>query len=135
MPSIPIYPPSQASDSASSNVPNLPQTIQTPSGLALLEIQGTIHRSSSVAQDVNAALEVGKLIFTDNSSRVYLYVGKHQRMTGDVKKLAKPVAVLRRRTGGEEGEEALEVAEIIKWKILFASRPEPVGGGHGAEDG
>lgn len=58
-------------------------------------------------------------------------------MTGEVKKLAKPLAILRRRDGGggAEGErrgtgagEELEVAEIVRFKVLFASRPEPVGG-------
>ena len=71
--------------------------------------------------------------------KVYLYVGKHQRLTGEVKKLNKALAVLRRREhvgdeddvgdgGTEQGEmgEELEIAEIVRWKILFAGRPEPV---------
>lgn len=70
--------------------------------------------------------------------RVYLYVGQHQRLTGEVKKLPKPLAVIRRReirTDGLEngevdaagGEDELEIVEIVRWKILFSSRPEPVG--------
>ena len=99
--------------------------------------------------------------------RVYLYVGRHQRLTGEVKRLGKPLAVLRKRgtrgeggggggeeedekekeekeadegamEGGDEGttgegrgsgmaEEALEVVEVVQFKILFTSRPEPVG--------
>lgn len=64
--------------------------------------------------------------------RVHFYVGPHQRMTGEVKKLGKPVAVIRRRQNGEgqEGEaerEELEIVEVVKHKIVFASRPEPVG--------
>lgn len=68
--------------------------------------------------------------------RVYLYVGQHQRLTGEVKKLAKAIAVVRRKVGleggmeGEDGEgkgkEELEVVEIVKHKIVFGSRPEPV---------
>jgi chromosome transmission fidelity protein 8 len=74
-------------------------------------------------------------------NKVYLYVGKHQRLTGEVKKLGKPVGVLRKRTTAnnmdektdmknekrpkETGEE-LEILEIVKVKILFAGRPEPV---------
>ena len=90
--------------------------------------------------------------------RVYLYVGKHQRLTGEVKILPKAIAVVRRRergastvtatatdvmeldgqetaaAKGEEGEESrsseqLEIVEIVRYKILFAGRPEPVGGG------
>lgn len=94
---------------------------------------------------------VGRLIFpdydpADNSKtgwmkRVYLYVGKHQRLTGEVKKLPKALAVIRRRgdreestmdVDGDEGEgeervEQLEVVEIVKYKIIFSIRPEPVG--------
>ena len=77
--------------------------------------------------------------------RVYLYVGQHQRLTGEVKKLAKPMAVIRRRdvrngdtgsgdwegepgvrSGGGDGEE-LEIVDIVRWKVVFSSRPEPVG--------
>lgn len=71
-----------------------------------------------------------------------MYVGKHQRLTGEVKKLPKPMAVIRKRLvqdedqsaepgqdtveGDGKGEE-LEIVEIVKWKILFSLRPEPVG--------
>ena len=65
---------------------------------------------------------------------VWLYVGKHQRLTGEVKKLPKAVGVVRKRDsvgkGGEKGEgdgEELEVVEIVEWKVVFSSRPEPVG--------
>ena len=74
--------------------------------------------------------------------RVHLYVGKHQRLTGEVKKLVNPMALIRRRSEaekgegamdlekeveGKEGEEELEIVEVVRWKILFSSRPEPVG--------
>ena len=61
--------------------------------------------------------------------RVHLYVGRHQRLTGEVKKLPNPVAVMRKRDSREatsEGNE-LEIAEIVYFKIIFSSRPEPVG--------
>lgn len=76
--------------------------------------------------------------------RVYLYVGDNQRMVGECKKLGKPFAVLRRKEDGEatdavmggaedeaaakEGEE-LEIVEVVKHKLVFSGRPEPVGGG------
>ncbi|MCJ1294806.1 hypothetical protein MMC34_006364 [Xylographa carneopallida] len=87
--------------------------------------------------------EVGRLVFPDyNSSspaednswhkKVYLYVGKHQRLTGEVKKLLKPLAVVRRRMKEQgyqrkEQEDELEVVEIVNWKVVFSNRPEPVG--------
>lgn len=162
MPSVPLYPrPAAASCELNSNP--LPQLLQTPSGIAILELQGTINVPSPSEEDLSGAdtdvaresetvfeTEIGKLMFPDYSplnpddtkwmKRVYLYAGKYQRMTGEVKKLAKPLAVIRRRqkqsgtmntsqekqSPGQDGDE-LEIVEIIKYKILFPSRPEPVG--------
>jgi chromosome transmission fidelity protein 8 len=61
--------------------------------------------------------------------RVYFYIGKHQRLTGEVKPLLKAMAVLARKEGSEGGEggEELVVKEIVRFKIVFSSRPEPVG--------
>ncbi|KAG5917226.1 hypothetical protein E4U61_002906 [Claviceps capensis] len=124
----------------------LPQLIQTPSGLALIELQGEFnlpHRSSE--QSCNDGVEIGQIDFPDYvpdaegtawMKCVHLHVGHNQRLTGEVKKLPKAIAVIRRRanrmlensagTYMEEGEH-LEVVEIVRHKILFSSRPEPVG--------
>jgi chromosome transmission fidelity protein 8 len=63
-------------------------------------------------------------------------------MTGECKKLGKPLGLVRKRErpdrdramGGmdvEEGskEEELEIVEVVRYKIVFSNRPEPVGGG------
>lgn len=89
---------------------------------------------------------IGRIVFPDMQTeddkkdptkfkRVYLYIGKHQRLTGEVKKLLKPLGIIRRRdpslresdtaNGDWEGEE-LEIVDIVRWKILFSARPEPV---------
>lgn len=85
--------------------------------------------------------------------KVWLYVG-HQRMLGEVKKLPKALGVVGRKgilekqgedggddamnldtavssSGGDEQSkvEELEILEVVKWKIVFSSRPEPVGEG------
>jgi chromosome transmission fidelity protein 8 len=75
-----------------------------------------------------------------------LYVGKGQRMTGECKKLGKPLGVARLVGKGEDTEmgdvdggeeagagEALEIVEVVRYKIVFSSRPEPVG--KGVEEG
>lgn len=62
--------------------------------------------------------------------RVYFFAGKHQRLTGEVRKLAKPLAVLTKAEDAEgegEGGEALKVQEVVRYKIVFSQRPEPVG--------
>ncbi|RAL09726.1 uncharacterized protein BO97DRAFT_374133 [Aspergillus homomorphus CBS 101889] len=148
MPSITLHP--RASRSPS-RVPNpLPQLLQTPSGLALLELQGTINipsqdeatTSSAEAPDASVfETPIGKLMFPDYSpqdpaddtawmKRVYLYVGRYQRITGEVKKLPKPLAIVQRRAkpAGSAGDDAdeLEVVEVVRYKIYFKSRPEPV---------
>ncbi|KAM3084384.1 hypothetical protein ACMFMG_001510 [Clarireedia jacksonii] len=141
----------------------LPKLLQTPSGLALLELQGTINlpQHNIVDDDTINVQEsqghmqqtsIGRLIFPGYDAqnpddlkwmkRVYLYVGKHQRLTGEVKKLPKAFAIIRKcnttatSTGDHdtsmEGSESgtadeLEIVEIVKWKILFSTRPEPVG--------
>jgi chromosome transmission fidelity protein 8 len=139
----------------------LPHVIHTPTGLALLEIQGTINLPAhddegAISTESHAGVKtqetpIGRLVFpeydaADQSStawmkRVYLYVGKHQRLTGEVKKLPKAIAVIRKRKGEDSGQrnadagvresgeqtEELEVVEIVKYKILFSTRPEPVG--------
>jgi chromosome transmission fidelity protein 8 len=162
MSEIPIYPQSRALAAQPQSHPNpLPELLQTPGGLALLEMQGTINlpahkeqksdfqnpnggnaSSDDSAQDI----PIGRLMFPDYHpdtqapgstawmKRVYLYVGKHQRLTGEVKKLPKAIAVIRRRrvedvdeVAGEDRPEELEVVEIVKYKLLFSQRPEPVG--------
>lgn len=121
----------------------LPSFLRTPTGLALLEIQGTLHLPPSSPNE--ATSPVGKLIFPHYDPHdvtgskawmktVHLYVGKHQRLTGEVQKLPKAVAVIRKREvefgdvdGGRAGEDELEILEIVEWKVVFSSRPEPVG--------
>ncbi len=159
---IPLHTSSTASRPEGDVRNPLPQLLQTPSGLALLEMQGTINLPNHGDEDSFTSTEIhgnttaqetpiGRLVFPlydhqDASStawmkRVYMYVGKHQRLTGEVKKLPKAIAVIRKRTDGlhqrngneglgEEGQDGsndeLEIVEIVKYKILFSSRPEPV---------
>ncbi|RDA84035.1 hypothetical protein CP532_6521 [Ophiocordyceps camponoti-leonardi (nom. inval.)] len=110
----------------------LPQLLQTPSGLALLELQGSVNLP---AESASSSVQMGRLEFPDDApggesstSRVHLYVGQHQRLTGEVKKLPKALAVVRRRHHHDNQEDAdLEVVEIVKHKLVFSNRPEPVG--------
>ena len=124
----------------------LPQLLQTPPGLAILEIQGTINLPPPTPSESTSS--VGQLVFPHYDPNdvtgskawmktVHLYVGRNQRLTGEVKKLPKAIAVLRKREGGGmegssdgaelERTEELEMVEIVEWKVLFPSRPEPVG--------
>ncbi|KAK0635034.1 Ctf8-domain-containing protein [Bombardia bombarda] len=159
-PTIKLHPRPAAAASIDHTNDNLPKLLQTPAGLALLELQGTINVPEPDDDDVDMngatssseeGVQVGQLIFPDYRpdsilggestawmKRVYMYIGQHQRLMGEVKKLPKPLAVVRRRERegaegkeGEEGEEDLEVVEIVKYKIVFSQRPEPVTGSKG----
>lgn len=156
MPSIKLHTrPSEPVATATATSPSypvhnpFPPLLQTPSGLALLELQGTINvpspengqsegsGDSPTSSSSAATFEtpVGKLLFPDYSpqdpddtkwmKRAYLYVGRYQRMTGEVKKLPRPIAVLQKRPGSVEAEE-LEIVEIVRYKVFFKNRPEPV---------
>ncbi|KAF1934665.1 hypothetical protein EJ02DRAFT_179822 [Clathrospora elynae] len=131
MPSIPLHLPSPSTAPCSLENP-LPHLFHTPSGLALLELQGTIHFPAPTSTS-QLSTQVGKLVFplynpdindpsdTKWMKRVYLYVGKGQRMTGECKKLGKPIGVMRKR-------KKLEIVEVVRYKIVFSARPEPISG-------
>ncbi|KAK3902793.1 putative Ctf8 [Staphylotrichum tortipilum] len=146
-----IHPPSRAPQQ--SLFPNpLPPLLHTPTGLALLELQGTINLPPfppDTPTSSSPPIPIGRLHFPDYHppqptpgsdetgekkaageegpwmKRVWMYVGGHQRLQGEVKRLPRAVGVLRRRGGGEE----LEVVEVVRYKVVFSGRPEPVGAG------
>jgi len=142
MPSITLHPTPLSTPSTTTNP--LPPLLQTPLGLAILEIQGSLNipASSSTSE---TSLQIGSLSFPLLAAsqdggvsegpwmkKVWLFVGRNQRLTGEVRKLGKPVGVVRRRVGGENekegrgegGEEELEIVEIVRWKLFFGARPE-----------
>ncbi|KAI0884661.1 uncharacterized protein GGS22DRAFT_164051 [Annulohypoxylon maeteangense] len=150
--SVRLHPRKPGGEVTSSNP--LPQLIQTPSGLAILELQGTINlpENHENGEGISQEIAVGRLVFPDYHpetqdpsstywmKRVHLYVGEHQRLTGEVKKLPKAMAIIKKRASPEEDvdmnegnsettTEDLEVVEIVKYKIVFSQRPEPVGTG------
>ncbi|KAH7392694.1 chromosome transmission fidelity protein 8 [Pyrenochaeta sp. MPI-SDFR-AT-0127] len=169
MPSITLHPPARSPSTASGLENPLPQLLHTPSGLAILEVQGTFHFPASD----QSFTQVGKFVFpfynpllndpsdTKWMKRVYLYVGKGQRMTGECKKLAKPIGIIRKREKRSDGkgedvdmggvgeedlgrleedddvekvqDEELEIVEVVKYKIVFSARPEPISGVEEAE--
>ncbi|KAK0674560.1 Ctf8-domain-containing protein [Cercophora samala] len=143
--SVSLHPPTTPTSPAGVASSPLPQLLRTPHGLALLELQGTINLPQS--SEAGRLIEIGQLVFPDYvegetkaeeggwMKKVYMYIGQHQKLFGEVKKLPSAVAVVRRRRrrqdgdgdgDGGKGEEELEVVEIVKWKLVFSGRPEPV---------
>lgn len=130
----------------------LPSLLQTPAGLAIIEIQGTIHaplpqlqtdgEDTDTPPQMVTQTPVGRLEFplfdaaSDDKSegpwmkKVHLYIGQNQRLNGEIKKLSKPLAVIANQTKSEAGLDIpveLQIVEVVRYKILFSSRPEPVG--------
>ncbi|KAH6623043.1 Ctf8-domain-containing protein [Chaetomium tenue] len=152
---IPLHPRPSPTTTSTTTPPQpppqnpLPTLLQTPSGLALLELQGTINLPPTPFTPSQASspppVPIGRLLFPDYipggdstawMKRAWLFVGENQRLQGEVKKLPRAVAVLRRRGGrgveggdgdGDVNGEELEVVEVVKYKVVFSSRPEPVG--------
>ena len=144
---VTIHPKRDASPTSSTALPSL---VQTPAGLALLELQGSFNfpepelddDGSPLAHPDQEPVHVGRIEFPDYDAaaraaatadpkasaawvrRVQFYVGPNQRLTGEVKKLPRPLAVVRRQPGG--GDSDLEVVEVIHYKLLFSNRPEPM---------
>lgn len=146
MPSVTLYPPSPNRNRDQLQLDNpLPHLLQTPSGLAILELQGTINMpnfpeiTNSEPGSTRTDTLIGRIVFPEYHKddapdskawmkKVYLYVGRHQRLTGEVRKLNNPIAVIRKRvTVGNTDKEELDITEIVDYKIIFSSRPEPVG--------
>lgn len=160
MPSIPIH---HHLPSTTTSTP-LPSLFRTPNGLAILELQASINTDDTDTNHNNAhdhdhdyhspnaqaptfETPIGKLMFPDYSpltsaddttwmKRVYLYVGRYQRMSGEVKKLGNPIAVVRKTSSDStsiststEDTEELEIVDVVRYKIAFKNRPEPVNDG------
>ncbi|KAA8910690.1 chromosome transmission fidelity protein 8 [Sphaerosporella brunnea] len=148
MPSIPLHL-SPAAPPNSTSPPNpLPPLLHTPLGTALLELQGSFHFPiSPPTTTATTTTSIGTLEFPpdfgDGNKKVWMYVGANQRLTGELRRAEPPLGVLRRRTekmevememeSGSESErerwhgEELEIVEVVRWKLVFAQRPEPVG--------
>jgi chromosome transmission fidelity protein 8 len=136
MPSVPLHAPF-AFPPKNSDLPNpLPPVLRTPVGLAIIEIQGSLH--TPPPSSPSGSTPIGQLVFPLYEPaapaediawmrKVHLYVGRHQRLTGEVRKLGegKCVGVVRKVDGREEG---LEIVDVVRYKILFRGRPEPVDG-------
>lgn len=140
-------------DADNNNV--LPSVLHTPSGLALIEIQGKIHignrpliqsaldlqhltdedTEDQCSIDSGQQKKLGTVEFLDNGKDVCLVIGKHQRLRGKISELKTPLAVLKLNAGDETGSaeqqgdgdiRTIPILEVIKYKILFNLRPEPV---------
>ncbi|KAI6781820.1 chromosome transmission fidelity protein 8 [Emericellopsis cladophorae] len=140
-------------DTKASTASPLPTLLKTPGGLALLDLQGTInHPKQPNGEPLIGDFSFGRLEFPEYDpdsviggtawmKRVFLYVGEYQRLNGEVKKLVKPFAIVGKkqqqqqqqeaaRGEGEGKEDELEIIDIVKYKLLFSGRPEPVGTEH-----
>lgn len=153
--------------SSAQDILNKPSTndndlIFTPYGLMLLEIQGELNLPNEFPQgqpktdedheylnnfitinEIQHAVKFGNLVFDEkDNSKVTLYIGKSQRLLGNVVKLSTPLAVLRIPLKNEDEmtvdsnndnvnkfkqeEELIKLVDIVKAKVIFKQRPLPI---------
>lgn len=125
-----------------------PPIIETPSGIALLEIQGTINindraLTAGSVSDLSNGLDnfnpylrrkIGKIDFSNHENgEIVMEVDEHQRLRGKITKLKQPLGLLKlnkdddNTVGNDENAEIeIPIVEIITHKVVFATRPEPL---------
>ncbi|VDM34654.1 unnamed protein product [Hydatigera taeniaeformis] len=85
----------------------------------LIELQGELIDKTGGCLDGKV---VGDLHFTLQNEPVFI-IGHHV-LRGEVVELAKPLAVLQRRQDITEAE--VVITAVIRKKLLFRSRPDPI---------
>lgn len=130
-------------------VTTLPSVLQTPSGLILVEVQGTIHVGAHTlvsteglglnSQSENAPAEeksvrfLGTFDFSQvEKKEITLVIDEHQCLRGKITKLKAPLAVLkmdnatRDGDGGTSDQISIPIMGLIESKVVFSTRPEPI---------
>lgn len=100
------------------HVEHVPELIRTPSGMAIVEIQGEVV-SHTLKEGTR---RVGTIEFSGNTA-VMVIDGK-QRMRGSIKKLDKPLGMLKM---DPLNRDQVDLVEIVTHKVSFTDIPEPVG--------
>lgn len=136
----------------------LSSLITTPYGLALLEIQGELnlpHTKPDIpldellpqdqekmknfvkVDDIYDAVKFGHLQFDDKDQlKVTLFIGKSQRLIGNVVKLDVPLGVLKvplKQKSVEDSDNVdmdqdheIQMIDIVRAKMIFKQRPLPI---------
>lgn len=124
----------------------VPSILKTPTGLLLIEVQGTLHigqkalvSSGSLGLDANETVSkashdlIGVFDFSElekGGKEIVLNVDRHQRLRGKVVKLKDPIAIVRTdavsdSTNPDEAPE-IPIIDIVEFKAVFSNMPEPV---------
>lgn len=108
---------STSHDAIHSSVPTTTSTITTANEAKEREKEeGHDEEEEDDGDDAVQQTNIGRLVFPDYKAgsspdemswtkRVYLYVGMHQRLTGEVKKLPKALAIVRKKRRKSETRE------------------------------
>lgn len=130
------------------NIGNIivPSILKTPTGLLLIEVQGTLHigqkalvSSGSLGLDANETVSkashdlIGVFDFSElekGGKEIVLNVDQHQRLRGKIVKLKDPIAILRTdaisdSTNPDEPPE-IPIVDIVEFKAVFSNMPEPI---------
>ncbi|CCF56981.1 hypothetical protein KAFR_0B06840 [Kazachstania africana CBS 2517] len=109
---------------------NRQTSIITPLGNTLLEIQGDLELPH-VVNDTddrfdrykdNDTVRFGLLSIDDEKKTATLFIGKKQRLLGNIVALDPPLGILQ----FHHEEQKVEMVDIIEYKIYFKDRPLPI---------
>ncbi|EGW32087.1 uncharacterized protein SPAPADRAFT_50681 [Spathaspora passalidarum NRRL Y-27907] len=141
---------SQAKDILNSDgqlLPHQDNLISTPLGLTILEIQGELNLPTHVpnvaitesnreyienfikVDEIYDAVKFGRLEIDADETKVTLFIGKSQRLIGNIVKLDHPLAVLRvpvKTDDMTDDDEKIRLVDIVKKKMIFKQRPLPI---------
>lgn len=128
-------------------------------GLVLIEIQGTINKPTELPGNFaphdfveisggKYAVKIGKLkleIFSldgenatkhqkHDTKKIELLIGKNQKLVGEIRKLEKPLGVMKFPAADVSGvgnqqffdENSIQLVDIVRYKLLFKNRPVPL---------
>ncbi|EJS43364.1 ctf8p [Saccharomyces arboricola H-6] len=114
---------------------NKQTTVITPLGVTMLEIQGDLELPKDFAslakkdskhdgrfseQDGQTIIRFGSLQI--DGERATLFVGKKQRLLGQVTKLDLPMGIMHFNSRDNK----VELVDVMKYKIIFKDRPLPI---------
>ncbi|CAO1624093.1 unnamed protein product [Sympodiomycopsis kandeliae] len=123
---INLSPSSPTSSTAITHSPSSPLTILSPNGeLLLIELQGSIELSTSSSVADEEGVLIGEVSFHQDAKKVTLLLS-HHKLEGHIVNLVKPLAVLKKEKDTSRQGTQYDVMCIVRKKILFSKRPEPV---------
>lgn len=122
-----------------------PSLVETPMGLAMIEIQGELNMPNEKPQGLSLeedklfkkynlppflsneepidVVKIGRVEIEEDFNKVTLFISTTQRLVGKIVKLDPPLALLKL---AKSDNQPCEMMDLITSKMIFSSRPLPI---------